>query len=97
MSLPANNQAKENGNRNWDTNLSYFCENIQWKLCNLSIYTEEELIKIRLVMDYLKYTGEYASNNSAGAMENSIAYTRDNLYDIMDGMEIGTKFTGVMV
>lgn len=79
-------EAQENSNRSWDGDLSYFCENIQWKLCNLNIFTEEELIKIRLIMDYLKYTGEYAGNSGTDAMENSIAYTRDNLYNIIADM-----------
>ena len=65
-------EAKENGNSNWDRDFSYFCENIKWKLSNMSIYTEEELLKLTLVLDYLKYTGE-----------NNISYTRDNLYDIV--------------
>ena len=77
-------EAQENGNKTWDGDLSYFCENIQWKLCNLSVYTEEEMIKIRLIMDYLKYTGEYAKNS--GAEDSSIAYTRDNLYDIIEDL-----------
>ena len=51
---------------------AYFCENIKWKLINLSIYTEEELLKINLIIDYLKYTGD-----------NKISYTKDNLYDIL--------------
>ena len=66
------NEAKDNGNVNWDSNFSYFCENIKWKLSNMSIYSEEELLKITLVIDYLKYTGE-----------NNICYSRDNLYDIV--------------
>ena len=37
-----------------------------------NIYSEEELLKITLVIDYLKYTGE-----------NNICYSRDNLYDIV--------------
>ena len=65
-------EAKENGNSNWDNDYSYFCENIRWKLSNMSIYTEEELMKLTLVLNYLKYTGE-----------NSISYTKDNLYDIV--------------
>ena len=79
------NEAKDNGNINWDMDFSYFCENIKWKLSNMSIYTQEELLKINLVMDYLKYTGEYASSlgNGADVMVNSIAYTKDNLYDIV--------------
>lgn len=66
------NEAVEQGNSQWDMDFSYFCENIKWKLTNLSIYTEEELLKINLIIDYLKYTGE-----------NKISYTKDNLYDIL--------------
>ena len=65
-------EAKEHGNSQWDMDCAYFCENIKWKLINLSIYTEEELLKINLIIDYLKYTGD-----------NKISYTKDNLYDIL--------------
>lgn len=79
------NEAKDNGNINWDPNFSYFCENIKRTLCNMSIYTEEELLKITLVMDYIKYCGEFASGLGSGVdvTVNSIAYTKDNLYDII--------------
>ena len=76
-------EAKENGNKNWDMDFSYICENIKWKLCNMSIYSEEECLKVNLIIDYLKYTGEYAGNNAVDREGNSIAYTRDNLYDIL--------------
>ena len=49
-------EAKENGNKNWDMDFSYICENIKWKLCNMSIYSEEECLKVNLIIDYLKYT-----------------------------------------
>lgn len=65
-------EAKENQNANWDMDFAYFCENIKWKLSNMNIYSEQELLKITLVMDYLKYTGE-----------NNISYSKDNLYDII--------------
>ena len=38
----------------------------------MNIYSEQELLKITLVMDYLKYTGE-----------NNISYSKDNLYNVI--------------
>ena len=66
------NEAKVHGNVHWGMDFVYFCENIKWKLTNLSVYSEVELLKINLIIDYLKYTGE-----------NSLSYTKDNLYDIL--------------
>lgn len=79
------NEAKDNGNINWDSDFSYFCEFIKRTLCNMSIYTEEEMARITVIMDYIKYCGEYASRlgDSEDAEVNSIAYTKDNLYDII--------------
>lgn len=81
-------EAQENGNINWDGDYSYFCEYIKRILCNMSIYSEEECLKITLIMDYLKYCGEYASHmeNSEDIEINSIAYTKDNLYDMIADM-----------
>lgn len=79
------NEAKDNGNINWDPDFSYFCEFIKRTLCNMSIYSEEELTKITLIMDYIKYCGEYACSlgDHVDVIVNSIAYTKDNLYDIV--------------
>lgn len=78
-------EAKEYGNIHWDTDFSWFCEFIKRTLCNMSIYSEEEMTKITLIMDYMKYCGEYAGNLGGGedVNTNSIAYTKDNLYDMI--------------
>lgn len=82
-------EAQNNGNVNWDSNFIYFCEFIKETLCGKDFYSEEEKNKIILISEHLKSCGEYAqklydekiSDDEFDVMK--IAYTDDNLYDIL--------------
>ena len=82
-------EAQNNGNVNWDSDFAYFCEFIKETLCGKGFYSEEEKTKIILISEHLKSCGEYAqklydeeiSDDEFDVMK--IAYTDDNLYDIL--------------
>ena len=82
-------EAQDNGNINWDDDFSYFCDFISNKLSEQSIYSTQEKEEISLIMSYLKECGMYAQKFNSGKIPekdidaNKIAYTNDNLYDII--------------
>ncbi len=82
-------EAQDDGNINWDDNHSYFCDFISKKLLEQSIFSSIEKEEITLIMSYIKECGMYAQKFYSGEIpENEadmdkIAYTNDNLYDII--------------
>lgn len=82
-------EAQNNGNDNWDSDFAYFCDFIRETLCGKDFYSAEEKIKIKLITEHLKSCGEYVqklyneeiSDDECDVMK--IAYTDDNLYDIL--------------
>lgn len=82
-------EAQDNGNINWDRDFTYFCTFIKDTLCSKDIYTKEEKDKIAIIMNYIKSCGEYAEQWNHGLISENdmdvdrIAYTNDNLYDII--------------
>lgn len=82
-------EAQDNGNINWDSDFSHFCDFIAETLCNQTIYTDDEKLKIKLVLSYLQECGSYAARYNKGQISDNeldiekIAYVDDNLYDIV--------------
>lgn len=82
-------EAQDNGNINWDDDLSYFCDFIKNTLCTHDFFSDDEKQKVTLIMDYLKDCGEYAKKWNNGLIsDNDVnierrAYIGDNLYDIV--------------
>lgn len=86
-------EAQDNGNANWDGDFEYFCEFIRETLCGKDFYTNDEKTKIKLILEHLKSCGKYAmkvydeniSDDEFGEDFDvmKIAYTDDNLYDIL--------------
>ena len=82
-------EAQDNGNINWDSDFSYFCDFITEMLYNQTIYTDDEKLKIKLILSYLQECGNYAAKYNNGQIPDKeldvdkIAYVDDNLYDIV--------------
>lgn len=82
-------EAQDNGNINWDEDFSYFCDFIRESLCSEDIFSEIEKEKITLALSHIKTCGNYARRFHNGEISehdvdiNMIAYTKDNLYDIV--------------
>lgn len=82
-------EAQDNGNINWDDDFSFFCDFINKTLCTQTIYSDVEKEKISLALEYIKECGSYAKKYNDGKISNKnvninkIAYTKDNLYDIV--------------
>lgn len=82
-------EAQDNGNINWDSDFSYFCDFIAETLCNQTIYTDDEKSKIKLILAYLQECGNYAARYNKGQIPDKeldvekIAYVDDNLYNIV--------------
>lgn len=82
-------EAQDNGNINWDKDFSCFCDFIKETLCYRDIFSEDEKGKIVLALEYIKECGNYAKQWNDGQIldddvdMNRIAYTKDNLYDIV--------------
>lgn len=82
-------EAQDNGNINWDEDYSYFCDFISKSLLEQNIFSEEEKQEIVAIMTHLKDCGFYAKKVYDGVISdeeadpNKIAYTEDNLYDII--------------
>ena len=80
-------EAQDNGNINWDSDYTYFCDFIEKSLLEQSIFSEREKEEIRIIMAYIKECGLYAEQFNGGKIKESevcpdkIAYTQDNLYD----------------
>ncbi len=82
-------EAQDNGNINWDDDYSYFCDFINQRLLEQSIFSVEEKEEIDLIMTYIKECGTYARKFNSGQISDNdvdiekIAYVKDNLYDII--------------
>ena len=82
-------EAQDNGNINWDSDFAYFCNFITETLCNQTIYTDDEKVRIKLILSYFQECGEYADKFHNGQISDTeldvekIAYVYDNLYDIV--------------
>lgn len=82
-------EAQDNGNINWDDDYSFFCDFITKSLTEQRIFSKKDKYIIQLIMAYIKECGLYAvkCNNREVSVDsidiNKIAYTGDNLYDII--------------
>lgn len=82
-------EAQNNGNINWDEDFEYFCDFISETLCKQDIYSDNEKIKITLILKHFKYCGQYAAyvfdkmDDDETVDLDMIAYCEDNLYDII--------------
>ncbi len=82
-------EAQDNGNINWDDDYSYFCDFIVSSLSEQSVFSENEKDEIRVIITYIKECGLYAQKyydekiKESEFEPNKIAYTEDNLYDII--------------
>lgn len=82
-------EVQDNGNINWDRDFSYFCDFIKETLCNQSIYSRLDKAKFELILSYIQDCGSYAMRwNNGNILDDEldiekIAYTKDNLYDII--------------
>ena len=82
-------EAQDNGNINWDSDFSYFCNFISETLCDQTIYTDDEKVRLKLILSYLLECGEYAEKFYDGQISDQevdvekIAYVDDNLYNIV--------------
>lgn len=82
-------EAQENGNRNWDSDYSYFCDFIGASLSEQPVFSTTEKEEICSILSYLKECGEYAQKFYNGQISEDdvdmekIAYVYDDLYDIL--------------
>lgn len=82
-------EAQDNGNINWDDDFAYFCDFIKETLCKQTIYNDNEKERIKIILEYLKQCGNYATKYHNGEIADKdlevekIAYVQDNLYDII--------------
>ena len=82
-------EAQDNGNINWDDDYSYFCDFIIESLNSQPIFNDAEKEETALIMNYINDCGLYAQKVHNGEIYqddidiNKIAYTHDNLYDII--------------
>ncbi len=80
------NEARNNGNINWDDNFSWFCDNISNVLLKCDFFDTQEKQNIKDILEYFKKCGEYAKDYRDGKLENSkvepalLAYTDNDLY-----------------
>ena len=84
------NEACDNGNINWDSNFSWFCDNIYGTLSGSGIFDEEKCEILRKALTYIKENGEYAYRYNQGLISDEecdparLAYTDDDLYDYIE-------------
>lgn len=76
-------EAQNNGNINWNKDLSSYCDNIKNTLGKMKLYTKNEKGDICLIMDYLKACGEDAQKFYEGKTSENKTYVGDDLYDII--------------
>lgn len=83
------NEAQKNGNTNWDNNLEHYCHYIQDNLCSDIHFSQKEKNEISTILNYFIECGNYAKSIKEGKISkedadmNKIAYTNNNLYDII--------------
>ena len=82
-------EAQNNGNINWDSDFSYFCDFITDSLTAQPFFSKEDRQITRTIMAHFKACGQYelACANQDIPDEafdpNKLAYTEDNLYDMI--------------
>ena len=83
------NEACDNGNINWGSNFSYYCDFIGKTLSKSGIFDSERIFLLQSAVRHIKSCGEYAQKfNNGEISENQvdadmIAYTEDDLYDFI--------------
>lgn len=83
------NEAQKNGNINWDNNLEHYCHYIQDNVCSDIHFSQKEKNEISTILNYFIECGNYAKSIKEGKISkedadmNKIAYTNNNLYDII--------------
>ena len=80
-------EAMDNGNRNWDDNFAFFCDNIKQTLADSKLFDAKRLDNLSRLLDFVKECGEYAGSYAAGEISDDevdparFAYVDDDLYD----------------
>ena len=59
-------EAMDNGNRNWDDNFAFFCDNIKQTLADSKLFDAKRLDNLSRLLDFVKECGEYAGSYAAG-------------------------------
>lgn len=82
-------EAVENDNKNFDWQCEFFCIFIYDSLETYTDLLDEDLYKLKLILDYFLACGKYAKDFYDGKIplnafnENMLAYKDDNLYDMV--------------
>ena len=92
------NEARGNGNINWDDNFAFFCDFIGKTLLESGLFENDKKTKIEGCMNIIKNRGEYAYSYNAGVISDDeanpilFAYVDDDIYDyIADAIAIFTE------
>lgn len=89
MVVKLSNEAINNGNINWDDNFEWFCDFLKENLVSCALFDETKIMKIKMILDYIKDNGNYARNYSNGEISDNqvdilkLAYTDDDIYDYL--------------
>lgn len=81
------NEARNNGNINWDDNFDYFCRFIEKNLIESGLFEGDEKNKIKGCLSIIKSRGRYAYSYNNGEISDNeanpmlFAYVDDDLYD----------------
>ncbi len=84
------NEARDNGNINWDENYSWFCDFLKETFEHSGAFDKAHLEKLAALLTALKRSGEYAAAFHAGRIAEEdveaerIAYTENDLYDYLE-------------
>lgn len=84
------NEARDNGNMNWDGNYTWFCNFIIQTFESAEGFNKDYLDKLVSALTVVKECGEYAAEYNAGKIPeddvdpNRIAYTEEDLYNFIE-------------
>ena len=89
------NEARDNGNLNWDDDFSWFCDFLKETFKESGVFEQDQLNQLLTVLETIKKTGEYAADFNTGHIPeeevdpDKIAYVEDDLYNfIEDGIAL---------
>lgn len=89
MVVKLSNEAINNGNINWDDNFEWFCDFLKENLVSCCLFDEPKIMKIKMILNYIKDNGNYARNYANGEISDNevdilkLAYTDDDIYDYL--------------
>ena len=84
------NEARDNGNFNWDNNFEWFCDFISGTLQDSNLFDEKQMKTITGALNYIKECGMYAYQYHTGKISEDdvnpmlFAYTDDDIYDYIE-------------